>query len=431
MTIPTLILIFILCATATTILCHASDTRPTLYKLSTGIYAPIETQVLDRTIHKLIGLPFAQIDSIFEKSREFRHSSKSAASNHTNNWSPICIQPLMYQNNLYGNFKLPHAFEMNINCLSISVYIPFNNNNNNNTKLLSAMLFIHGGSNAAGSSSFFDPSALAAQGNVLIATPNYRLDALGFLTMQSLFTDSPARFKGNYGLWDQFIALRWLHANCEALGCDPRSITLFGHSAGASDAMLLAQSPLARPFLKRTIMQSGSSLAHWAFLYERHLFDRIRLEAAGSERKSTFLLRALNVNRMKHMSTMNDTLRNYLVHSRCKTTQKYACFVRKLDEFYSVLSEESTGGDKAYALLRNIFERLDVGEIISLFGYFHKNAMDTLSEAEFLAGFQSVRLNASRLAEIKRNAIFNNSDLISVRSLFKRKNKMVSWFERA
>lgn len=116
-----------------------------------------------------------------------------------------------------------------------------------------------------------DGSALAAIGDVVVAMPNYRLDVLGFF---NLFNQTST--KGNYGLWDQILALSWLHTNCPALGCDPRSITVFGHSAGSSDTMLLALSPEAQPYIRRVIMQSGSGLAHWSFVYETHLMQKAR-----------------------------------------------------------------------------------------------------------------------------------------------------------
>ncbi len=79
---------------------------------------------------------------------------------------------------------------------------------------LSTMLFVHGGSNAGGTSSYMDGSVLAAYGNVIVATINFRLDVLGFLSI-------PERGKymsGNYGLWDQLTAIKWLHLNCPEIG---------------------------------------------------------------------------------------------------------------------------------------------------------------------------------------------------------------------
>lgn len=199
---------------------------------------------------------------------------------------------------------------MSFNCLSMNIYVPRGlpsdlsedeqMNAAQKQPLKSAMFFIHGGSNAAGGSSFMDGSALAAAGQVIVAMPNYRLDVLGFL---NLYNSTQTR--GNYGLWDQLLALKWLYVNCPSIGCDPKSITVFGHSAGSSDTMLLALSPLAQPyirypltililfsllanekdlvFFRRVIMQSGSGLAHWSFLYETHLMQKSSLKRLSSQ----------------------------------------------------------------------------------------------------------------------------------------------------
>jgi len=45
------------------------------------------------------------------------------------------------------------------------------------------MLFIHGGSYMEGSGNMFDGSVLAAYGNVIVVTMNYRLGVLGKLDM--------------------------------------------------------------------------------------------------------------------------------------------------------------------------------------------------------------------------------------------------------
>jgi carboxylesterase type B len=46
-------------------------------------------------------------------------------------------------------------------------------------------------------------------------------------------------FKGNYGLWDQLLAVEWIHENAHLFGGDPNRIALAGHSAGAGNVMLI------------------------------------------------------------------------------------------------------------------------------------------------------------------------------------------------
>ncbi|KAK1883044.1 Neuroligin-2 [Dissostichus eleginoides] len=119
------------------------------------------------------------------------------------------------------------------------------------------MLFIHGGSYMEGSGNLFDGSVLAAYGNVIVVTMNYRLGVLGFLSTG----DQSA--KGNYGLLDQIQALRWLNENIGHFGGDPERITIFGSGAGAACVNLLILSHHSEGLFQRAIAQSGSAISSW------------------------------------------------------------------------------------------------------------------------------------------------------------------------
>jgi carboxylesterase type B len=119
---------------------------------------------------------------------------------------------------------------------------------------LPVMVFIHGGYFVfgAGSLPLYDGSYLAASGNVVVVTFNYRLGSLGFLAVPDL------GLTGNYGILDQGLALRWVAENISAFGGDPRKVTIFGESAGAMSVGLhLFSIPANRALFRAAIMESN------------------------------------------------------------------------------------------------------------------------------------------------------------------------------
>jgi para-nitrobenzyl esterase len=118
------------------------------------------------------------------------------------------------------------------------------------------MVWIHGGGNIGGAGTYppFGPP-LAAKGMVFVSF-NYRLGALGFLAHPELSAESPHHSSGNYGILDQIAALEWVQRNIARFGGDPRNVTVFGESAGATMICYLMASPLARGLFARAILES-------------------------------------------------------------------------------------------------------------------------------------------------------------------------------
>ncbi|XP_062978257.1 cholinesterase-like isoform X2 [Elgaria multicarinata webbii] len=102
----------------------------------------------------------------------------------------------------------------------------------------------------------YNGALLAATENVIVASINYRLGALGFLYMPP---DAP----GNVGLWDQWLALKWLKANADVFGSQANQLTLVGHSAGAAMVGFHLLSPVSNPLFARAVLQSGVPNAIW------------------------------------------------------------------------------------------------------------------------------------------------------------------------
>ena len=121
------------------------------------------------------------------------------------------------------------------------------------------MVWIHGGAfvTGAGSLGTYNGKYLAARGDVVVVTINYRLGALGFLNLRDA-TDGKLPGTGTEGLSDQVMALRWVKQNIAAFGGDPDNVTIFGESAGAMSIGALLAMPSARGLFHKAILQSGA-----------------------------------------------------------------------------------------------------------------------------------------------------------------------------
>ena len=80
------------------------------------------------------------------------------------------------------------------------------------------IIHLHGGAYVLGSGAqpFYEGSNLAATGDVVVVTLNYRLGVLGFADLSSI----DPRFESNAGLSDVLTALRWVRDHIAAFGGD-------------------------------------------------------------------------------------------------------------------------------------------------------------------------------------------------------------------
>ncbi len=162
-------------------------------------------------------------------------------------FGPSCMQP-MAPRNLPAGSKAAQTSE---DCLTLNVWAPANATH------APVMVWIHGGGNAKGSSAdlYYDGGAFARDGVILVSL-NYRLGAFGFFAHPA-FAREHASEEGNFGLWDQIAALRWVKRNIARFGGDPDNVTLFGESAGGWDTLALLTARAARGLFQRAISESA------------------------------------------------------------------------------------------------------------------------------------------------------------------------------
>ncbi|XP_067898282.1 cholinesterase-like [Heterodontus francisci] len=242
---------------------------------SQGKVIGTQLTVLSGSITAFLGIPYAEppIAELRFKKPEARRPWSGLWN--ASKYPSTCYQ---YMNNSSSGFSWEEMWNPNTklseDCLYVNVWVPSPRPNG-----AAVMIWIFGGGFASGTSSLsvYDGRYLAYIENVIVVSMNYRLGALGFLALPGNH-----EVPGNMGLFDQRLALKWVQDNIVAFGGNPRSVTLFGESAGAVSVHLHILSPKSRSLFTRAIMQSGSSNAPWAVIQD-----------AEAKRRATILARRL------------------------------------------------------------------------------------------------------------------------------------------
>lgn len=220
-------------------------------------------QVLGRNVSIFLGIPFAKPpvgELRFKRPESFprwdqvRNATQQPAS---------CYQVIDKNFNGFQGVDMwnPNT-ERSEDCLYLNVWQPVSSSSSSSASSKKAvMVWIYGGGFYSGTSTLelYDARILAAKGDVVVVSMQYRLGPLGFLYLGT--PEAP----GNQGLLDQHLALQWIRENIDAFDGDPNRVTLFGESAGAFSVSLHLLSPLSRDIVKSGIMQSASAISPWGF----------------------------------------------------------------------------------------------------------------------------------------------------------------------
>ncbi|KAI1342745.1 alpha/beta-hydrolase [Xylariaceae sp. FL0016] len=231
-------------------------------------YGSIDGLCFDGKSTQYLGIPYATIPG------RFRRPQPATAPWPEHRWDgtklgPFCPQPPRDYYPLPSPQRpwLQDPTPSETECLNLNITVPFAPGSPEiEREGLPVFIFIHGGAftYGTGASPMYDGRVLAnisrddESSPTIIITLNYRLGLFGFLASEQIQSYNRAHGEdgvGNYGIWDQIEALRWIHNNIRAFGGDPDRITLSGQSAGSVSVNLhlLRNEPL----FSRAILQSG------------------------------------------------------------------------------------------------------------------------------------------------------------------------------
>ncbi|XP_062577929.1 crystal protein-like [Saccostrea cucullata] len=146
--------------------------------------------------------------------------------------------------------------EMSEDCLTLNIYTPrrakYSPRRGSRQKKYAVLVWIHGGYYQAytAGSPYYNGLKLASSARMIVVTLNYRLGALGFLKVPDV------QSTGNYGFYDQRLALQWVQNNIHYFGGDPNRVTLGGESAGAHATLFHMMTPGSRSLFQQAILMS-------------------------------------------------------------------------------------------------------------------------------------------------------------------------------
>lgn len=215
--------------------------------------------VLGGTVTAFLGIPYAQPPLGRLRFKKPQPLNKWSGIQNATKYANSCYQNI---DQAFPGFQGSEMWNPNTNlsedCLYLNVWIP-----TPKPKNATVMVWIYGGGFQTGTSSLsvYDGKFLARVERVIVVSMNYRVGALGFLALPGN-SEAP----GNMGLFDQQLALHWVQRNIAAFGGNPKSVTIFGESAGAASVNFHLLCPQSYPLFTRAILESGSSNAPWAVM---------------------------------------------------------------------------------------------------------------------------------------------------------------------
>ncbi|MDB4882742.1 MAG: Carboxylesterase type [Gemmatimonadetes bacterium] len=206
-----------------------------------------------------------------------------------------CMQARVFGDMMFRNAGVSE------DCLYLNVWAP---STARPGAALPVLVYYYGGGFVAGDGSEprYDGESMARRG-IVVVTMSYRLGVFGFFSHPELTAESPNHASGNYALMDQAAALRWVRANINAFGGDPKRVTIAGESAGSYAVSAQMASPLAKDLFAGAIGESGALFPSTNPTATRAEAEQNGVKfASGVEASSLAALRALSATELLEAS---------------------------------------------------------------------------------------------------------------------------------
>ncbi|KAF9049528.1 carotenoid ester lipase precursor [Hymenopellis radicata] len=249
-----------------TALIRGAACLPPVVKLDDAI---VTGTSLDGTIHKFLGIPFAEAptgDLLFRLPQAV--DAYTGTLNATS-FGPECPQQSGVAPNTDGlpadvaalvlSFNPP--FPSDEDCLSINVVKPADAVPYQGLPVV-VPVCLKGGFEVGGTAPYdggvIVNRSIEIEQPIIYVSMNYRFSAWGFLASKEVKEAGV----GNLGLQDQRLALRWVQKYIHAFGGDPTKVTIWGQSSGAISVatQLIANDGNSEGLFRAAFMQSGSPL---------------------------------------------------------------------------------------------------------------------------------------------------------------------------
>lgn len=196
----------------------------------------------DITVWK--GIPFASTTGGQNRWKAPQPASGWNGTRDARNWGNVCPSATSSDD-----------YTIDEDCLNLNIWSPANSTDAN----LPVVMWSYPAMSTA-ADALFDGGGMADQGIVFV-NYNYRTGPFGWFAHPKLSDEfervTGSNSSGNWGMLDQFAALKWIHANIDAFGGDPSHITVMGQSAGSAATQHILNSNLTRGLITGAIIESG------------------------------------------------------------------------------------------------------------------------------------------------------------------------------